>query len=147
MAVVLYFQTIIKVLTNSYVIACHWWEKCSFQISVIREEMRPQRNLISEVVLAVSPVLRALRSHPAPLLRSRASIAEVAFSLLHTICSLNIWKGVLWSEWESEPVIWLEELVSSLVLSLSLFRSSSGFSAVQNVEKAILLRMIGRSAE
>lgn len=55
---------------------------------------------MSEMVLALSPVLRTLRSHPAPLLRNRASVAEVAFSLLLAICSLNSWKGVLWSEWE-----------------------------------------------
>ena len=141
---VLYFQTTIKILTNSYVIACHWWEISGFQISVIKEEMRPQRKLVSETVLALSPLLRALRSHPAPLLRTRVSIAEVVFSLLLAICSLNSWKGVLWSEWESEPVTWLEELVLSLVFSLSSLRASSGFSAVQNAVKAILLGMIGR---
>lgn len=79
--------------------------------------MRPQRNLISEMVLDLSPALRALRSHPAPLLKNRASVAEVAFSLLLAICSLNSWKAVLWSEWN---VTWLQELVSSLVFSLSL---------------------------
>lgn len=63
--------------------------------------MRPQRKLISEAVLALSPVQRALRSHPAALLRNRVSIAEVVFSLLLTIYSLKIWKGVLWSELES----------------------------------------------
>lgn len=109
--------------------------------------MRPQRKLISETVLALSPVLRALRSHPASLLRNRVSIAEVVFSLLLAICSLNSWKGVLWSKWESEHVTWLEELVLSLVFSLSSFRASSGFSAVQNVVKAILLGMTGRWGE
>lgn len=44
--------------------------------------MRPQRSIISKMVLALSPVLRALRSHPAPLLRNRASFAEVSFPLL-----------------------------------------------------------------
>lgn len=96
--------------------------------------MRPQRNLVSKMVLALHPVLRALRSHSAPLLRNRASIAEVSFSILCTICSLNSWKGVFGSEWKSEPVTWLEKLVSSLVFSLSFFRASSGFSAVQNME-------------
>lgn len=106
--------------------------------------MRPQRKLISETALALSPVLRALRSHPASLLRNRVSIAEVVFSLLLAICALNSWKGVLLSEWESERVTWLEELVLSLVFSLSSFRASSGFSAVQNAVKAILLGMTGR---
>jgi len=106
--------------------------------------MRPQRKLISGTVVALSPVLRALRSHPASLLRNRVSIAAAVFSLLLAICSLNSWKGVWWSEWESEHVTWLEELVLSLVFSLSSFRASSGFSAVQNTVKAILLGMIGR---
>lgn len=106
--------------------------------------MRPQRRLTSETALALSPVLRALRSHPASLLRNRVSIAEVVFSLLLAICSLNSWKGVLWSEWKSEGVTWLEELVLSLIFSLSSFRASGGFSAVQNAVKAILLGKIGK---
>lgn len=102
--------------------------------------MRPQRNLISEMVLDLSPALRALRSHPAPLLKNRASVAEVAFSLLLAICSLNSWKAVLWSEWECD----LAPRISIIIGVLIVFRTSSGFSAVQNVEKAILLGMIGR---
>lgn len=51
---------------------------------------------------------------------------------------------MLWSEWKSEPETWLEVLVSSVVFSLSLFRASSGFAAVQNMEDAIILGMIGR---
>lgn len=43
--------------------------------------MRPQRKLVSEPLVALSPVLRALRSHPA-LLRNRVRIAEVVSSLL-----------------------------------------------------------------
>lgn len=42
---------------------------------------------------------------------------------------------------------WREELVFSLVFSLSSFRASSGFSTVGNTVKAVLLGMIGRQGE
>lgn len=51
---------------------------------------------------------------------------------------------MLWSKFEKESVIWLEESVLSLVFSLSWFSASSVLSAVQNTVKAIPSGMDGR---